>query len=412
MSSPLAGALMMTFFAPASMWARAFSASVKMPVDSRTMSTPRSPHGSVAGSLTFRTLISRPSMISASSVWSTVPGVGAVRRVVLEEQGVHAGLDEVVDRDHLDAGRPLQDGLEGLSPNAAEAVDPDSNGHGGTSAGGPALNLEPWPRPDQKQNSCPLESTRGHLQLSRTRSAPNRGRIGPHVPWRAGGEWRPGSGGAGVAARGVAARAGGPGPGCAAGPAAPVPRRHGPRGLASAWHSATSGQTNIPGSLGSDQAATRPGSSPGLGEVIPAGAWLGTNPCWSGRGVGRRRGLGVATAHSVGMWQEPGGARADFADIPTPRALGSDQAATRPGSPPGLGEVIPAGAWLGTNRAGADGESGVGEGSALPTAHSVGMWQEPGGAAGGRRGSRHPPAPPWPGRGRATATPCQTNIPG
>ena len=40
MSSPLAGALMMTFLAPASMWARAFSASVKRPVDSRTMSTP------------------------------------------------------------------------------------------------------------------------------------------------------------------------------------------------------------------------------------------------------------------------------------------------------------------------------------------------------------------------------------
>src|SRR6478609_7147610 len=45
MSSPLAGALMITFFAPASMWARAFSAFVNMPVDSITMSTPRSAHG-------------------------------------------------------------------------------------------------------------------------------------------------------------------------------------------------------------------------------------------------------------------------------------------------------------------------------------------------------------------------------
>ena len=50
------------------------SASVKMPVDSRTMSTPRSPHGRAAGSFSLRTLISRPSMIRASSVWSTVPG--------------------------------------------------------------------------------------------------------------------------------------------------------------------------------------------------------------------------------------------------------------------------------------------------------------------------------------------------
>ena len=68
MSSPFAGALMMTFFAPAVMWAFAFSASVKIPVDSRTMSTPRSPHGRAAGSFSFRTLISRPSMIRASAV--------------------------------------------------------------------------------------------------------------------------------------------------------------------------------------------------------------------------------------------------------------------------------------------------------------------------------------------------------
>ena len=68
MSSPLAGALMMTFFAPASMWARALSASVKMPVDSITMSTPRSPHGSWLGSLTCRTLTALPSITTASSV--------------------------------------------------------------------------------------------------------------------------------------------------------------------------------------------------------------------------------------------------------------------------------------------------------------------------------------------------------
>jgi hypothetical protein len=63
MSSFFAGALMMTFFAPASMWAFAFVASVKMPVLSRTMSTPRSPHGSAAGSFSARILISRSSMM-------------------------------------------------------------------------------------------------------------------------------------------------------------------------------------------------------------------------------------------------------------------------------------------------------------------------------------------------------------
>ena len=46
MSSPFAGAEMTTFSAPASRWPLAFSASVKMPVDSTTTSTPRSPQGS------------------------------------------------------------------------------------------------------------------------------------------------------------------------------------------------------------------------------------------------------------------------------------------------------------------------------------------------------------------------------
>ena len=66
-SSFLAGALMRTFFAPASRWARALSASVKRPVDSMTMSTPRSFQGSCAGSVIWKTLISLPSTTIASS---------------------------------------------------------------------------------------------------------------------------------------------------------------------------------------------------------------------------------------------------------------------------------------------------------------------------------------------------------
>ncbi len=50
MSSPLAGAEMMTFFAPAWMWAPALSAEVKIPVDSMTTSAPRSPQPSLVGS--------------------------------------------------------------------------------------------------------------------------------------------------------------------------------------------------------------------------------------------------------------------------------------------------------------------------------------------------------------------------
>src|SRR5579875_3443158 len=57
MSSPLAGAEMITFFAPASMCARASSALVNRPVDSTTTSTPRSRHGSFAGSRSARILI-------------------------------------------------------------------------------------------------------------------------------------------------------------------------------------------------------------------------------------------------------------------------------------------------------------------------------------------------------------------
>ena len=74
MSSPLAGALMMTFFAPASMWARAFSASVNRPVDSITMSTPEVAPRQLGGVLDLEDLDRRPSMTTASSVWVTSPG--------------------------------------------------------------------------------------------------------------------------------------------------------------------------------------------------------------------------------------------------------------------------------------------------------------------------------------------------
>ncbi len=57
MSSSLAGAEMMTFFAPASRWALAVDPVVNRPVDSITTSTPSSRHGSLAGSRSARILI-------------------------------------------------------------------------------------------------------------------------------------------------------------------------------------------------------------------------------------------------------------------------------------------------------------------------------------------------------------------
>ena len=53
-TSPLPGAEMMTFFAPAARWPLAFSKSVKSPVDSMTYSTPSAFHGSWLGSLVAR----------------------------------------------------------------------------------------------------------------------------------------------------------------------------------------------------------------------------------------------------------------------------------------------------------------------------------------------------------------------
>ena len=55
---------------------------------------------------------------------------GAVGRVVLEEQRVHLGRHEVVDGHDLDVRGPLDDGLERLAADAAEAVDADAGRHG------------------------------------------------------------------------------------------------------------------------------------------------------------------------------------------------------------------------------------------------------------------------------------------
>ena len=75
MSSPVAGAEMMTFLAPpASTCLRASAALVKKPVDSTTMSTPRSPHGSAAGSRSERTFIVVPPIVMPSPSAATSSG--------------------------------------------------------------------------------------------------------------------------------------------------------------------------------------------------------------------------------------------------------------------------------------------------------------------------------------------------
>ena len=78
---------MMTFLAPASMWAWALVASVKKPVDSTTTSAPRSPHFRLAGSRSAKAAISwSPTVIAV--VGGRHVGVEAAEdRVVLEQVG-------------------------------------------------------------------------------------------------------------------------------------------------------------------------------------------------------------------------------------------------------------------------------------------------------------------------------------
>src|SRR5689334_3550801 len=74
MSGPLAGAVITTFLAPASRCLAAASRLVNSPVDSTTTSTPRSFHGSSAGSRTARPLKPLPSTTISSSVEDTENG--------------------------------------------------------------------------------------------------------------------------------------------------------------------------------------------------------------------------------------------------------------------------------------------------------------------------------------------------
>ena len=77
-----------------------------------------------------------------------VAGVRAVGRVVLEQERVHLGVDEVVDGDDLDVRGALDERLERLPTDPAEAVDADAGGHGADLLGemrvGPVAGRERW----------------------------------------------------------------------------------------------------------------------------------------------------------------------------------------------------------------------------------------------------------------------------
>ena len=80
MSSSVAGAEIITFFAPAAICLLASAAFVKMPVDSTTTSTPSLPQGMLAGSRSALTVIVLPATVIVVSVNVT----GFLRRPKIE----------------------------------------------------------------------------------------------------------------------------------------------------------------------------------------------------------------------------------------------------------------------------------------------------------------------------------------
>ena len=122
---------MMTFLAPPSMWACAFVASVKKPVDSMTMSAPASPQAMSAGLRSAKILDGRAAHGDRVVGVGHVVGEHAEHRVVLEQVGDGLVVHQVVGGDDLDVGTGRLDGPEEVAADAAEAVDPYANGHGG-----------------------------------------------------------------------------------------------------------------------------------------------------------------------------------------------------------------------------------------------------------------------------------------
>ena len=120
---------MITFLAPAERWARAFSASVKMPVEFEDDIDPQVAPWQVGGLALLEDL--DLAAVDDQGVVGVVnrARIGAVGRVVLEQEGVERRLDQVVDGHHLDLGDPLDQGLERLPADPSEAIDPNPNRH-------------------------------------------------------------------------------------------------------------------------------------------------------------------------------------------------------------------------------------------------------------------------------------------
>src|SRR5712671_300713 len=92
------------------------------------------------------------------------PRIRPVGRVVLEEVGIHRCVDEVVDRNHLDIRRSLDQRLERLATDPAEAVDANTNCH-------------------RTAPSCVPPARRGGGECGLSGWAPRRRSARARVPW-------------------------------------------------------------------------------------------------------------------------------------------------------------------------------------------------------------------------------------
>ena len=94
------------------------------------MSTPRSFHGSAAGSFSANTLISSPSTDDRIVAGLDVALIRAVHRVVLEQVRERFRIGEIVHRDEVDVRHSLLlRRAKHLTPDAAEPVDANANRH-------------------------------------------------------------------------------------------------------------------------------------------------------------------------------------------------------------------------------------------------------------------------------------------
>ena len=129
MSGFFAGAVMMTFFAPAAM---CLAAPSRFGEDARSTRTRRrrraSSTAAAPGPSTDRTWNSSLSDRDAVALGRDVGLQVAEDRVVLEQVGERLGVGQVVDGDDVDAA-VVHGGAHDVAADAAEPVDPDFDGH-------------------------------------------------------------------------------------------------------------------------------------------------------------------------------------------------------------------------------------------------------------------------------------------